>query len=172
MDFVEICEVRPVRVGGISSLFFTFADIIDNIIHNIFSVDPKVWTKHNASSYLDLSSLYGTSQENSPQRTQIRRHREATQRFVDARLIYVPPAVCALLVLIRNHNVSTPIFFVALFPHCFRKCMWRRSFLLSANVGPSRIHPSDYAIRVRHILSWSYVIQIGLVRDLIMSSLM
>jgi linoleate 10R-lipoxygenase len=108
--------------GGISSLFFAFADII---IHNIFNTDPKVWTKNNASSYLDLSPLYGTSQEAV---NRVRKF-DGTGRlhndvFADARLIYMPPPVCALLVLLsRNHNVSTPIFFVALFPHCFRKSM-------------------------------------------------
>ncbi|KAH9175686.1 heme peroxidase [Lactarius sanguifluus] len=91
--------------GGISSLFFAFAEII---IHNIFNTDFSVkgWTRNNASSYLDLSPLYGNSQE---EVNKVRR-RDGTGRlwddvFSDGRLIYMPPAVCALLVLLsRNHN--------------------------------------------------------------------
>ncbi|KAH9010472.1 heme peroxidase, partial [Lactarius pseudohatsudake] len=64
------------------------------------------WTRNNASSYLDLSPLYGNSQE---EVNKVRR-RDGTGRlwddvFSDGRLIYMPPAVCALLVLLsRNHN--------------------------------------------------------------------
>ena len=95
--------------GGISSLFFGFAEII---IHNIFNTDLSVkgWTRNKASSYLDLSPLYGSSQEDV---NKVRR-RDGAGRiwddiFSDLRLIYMPPAVCALLVLLsRNHNVSLP----------------------------------------------------------------
>jgi len=98
--------------GGISSLFFAFADII---IHNIFDTDPSVkgWTINRASSYLDLSPLYGTSQEavNS-----VRRHdgmgRLLDDVFADPRLLNMPPAVGALLIIFnRNHNVSLYIHF-------------------------------------------------------------
>jgi linoleate 10R-lipoxygenase len=95
--------------GGISSLFFAFAEII---IHNIFNTDLRSegWTRNNASSYLDLSPLYGNSKE---QVNKVRRG-DGTGRiwddvFSDSRLIYMPPAVCALLILFnRNHNVSLP----------------------------------------------------------------
>jgi len=91
--------------GGISSLFFAFAEII---IHSVFNTDLSVkgWTRNNASSYLDLSPLYGSSQEDV---NKIRRG-DGTGRlwddvFSDPRLIYMPPAVCALLILLsRNHN--------------------------------------------------------------------
>lgn len=94
--------------GGISSLFFAFADII---IHNIFNTDPNPrggWSTNLASSYLDLSPLYGASQEdvNSVRRL------DGTGRlhddvFSDRRLVNMPPAVCALLILFnRNHNVN------------------------------------------------------------------
>lgn len=95
--------------GGISSLFFAFAELI---IHSVFNTDPSVkgWTRNNASSYLDLSPLYGSSQE---EVNKVRR-KDGTGKiwddvFSDPRLIYMPPAVCALLVLFnRNHNVSVP----------------------------------------------------------------
>ena len=104
--------------GGISSLFFGFAEII---IHNIFNTDPTVkgWTRNKASSYLDLSPLYGNSQE---EVNKVRRQ-DGTGRiwddiFSDLRLIYMPPAVCALLVLLsRNHNVSLPYIYIPLVAH-------------------------------------------------------
>jgi linoleate 10R-lipoxygenase len=95
--------------GGISSLFFAFADVI---IHNAFNTDNTVpgYTINNSSSYLDLSPLYGTSQE----AVDSVRLRDGTGRlkedvFADPRMLNMPPAVCALLVIFnRNHNVSLP----------------------------------------------------------------
>ena len=99
--------------GGISSLFFAFADII---IHNVFNTDPNYsngWTTNLASSYLDVSPLYGTSQDevNSVRRL------DGTGKlhddvFADVRLLNMPPAVCAILILFnRNHNVSLCLYF-------------------------------------------------------------
>ncbi|KAJ6553669.1 heme peroxidase [Mycena sp. CBHHK59/15] len=45
--------------GGISALFFAFADLI---IHSVFNTNPVDPTINDASSYLDLSILYGSSQ--------------------------------------------------------------------------------------------------------------
>ncbi|KAI0290112.1 heme peroxidase [Multifurca ochricompacta] len=91
--------------GGISSLFFAFADLV---IHDAFNTDLTVkgWTKNKTSSYLDLSPLYGNSQE---EVNKVRRNDGSGKLwddvFADPRLIYMPPATCALLVLLsRNHN--------------------------------------------------------------------
>lgn len=43
---------------GVSSLFFAFADLI---IHTIFNTNRQDPTVNDASSYLDLSPLYGNS---------------------------------------------------------------------------------------------------------------
>ncbi|KAF9809341.1 hypothetical protein IEO21_07443 [Rhodonia placenta] len=89
--------------GGISSLFFAFADLV---IHSIFNTNTRDWTINDASSYLDLSPLYGSSQA---QVDSVRR-KDGTGRlyedvFADPRLLFMPPASCALLVLFcRNHN--------------------------------------------------------------------
>ncbi|KAH0579140.1 hypothetical protein H2248_003293 [Termitomyces sp. 'cryptogamus'] len=89
--------------GGISSLFFAFADLV---IHSIFDTDHHNPTQNNASSYLDLSILYGSSDS---EVNQVRR-KDGTGKlwddvFSDARLLLMPPATCALLVLLnRNHN--------------------------------------------------------------------
>ncbi|KAG6918081.1 hypothetical protein DXG01_016533 [Tephrocybe rancida] len=89
--------------GGISSLFFAFADLV---IHSIFDTDHHDITKNKTSSYLDLSILYGNSESDVDQ---VRR-KDGTGKlwddvFSDARLLLMPPASCALLVLMnRNHN--------------------------------------------------------------------
>ncbi|KAI0060307.1 heme peroxidase [Artomyces pyxidatus] len=89
--------------GGISSLFFAFADLV---IHSIFNTDSHDWTQNNVSSYLDLSPLYGSSQDEQD----ALRPKDGTGKiypdvFADSRLLFMPPAVCALLVILsRNHN--------------------------------------------------------------------
>ena len=90
--------------GGISSLFFAFADLV---IHSIFHTNPRDWRINNASSYLDLSILYGS---NDAQVDSVRRKDGSGKLwddvFADSRLLLMPPATCALLVLLnRNHNV-------------------------------------------------------------------
>ncbi|TFK47330.1 heme peroxidase [Heliocybe sulcata] len=100
--------------GGISSLFFAFADLI---IHCLFNTDPRDWTKNGTSSYLDLSVLYGVGDEQVDGKRGESGEWEGGMRkhdgtgmiwedaFADARLMLMPPAVGALLVLFnRNHN--------------------------------------------------------------------
>ena len=90
--------------GGISSLFFAFADLVIHSIFNTDNTDPQI---NKASSYLDLSILYGNSQKD----VDSIRRKDGTGRlwddvFADYRLLMMPPAACALLVLLsRNHNV-------------------------------------------------------------------
>ncbi len=90
--------------GGISSLFFAFADLV---IHSCFNTDTDNWDINKASSYLDLSILYGSSEEE----VDSVRRKDGTGRlwedvFADHRLLLMPAASCALLVLLcRNHNV-------------------------------------------------------------------
>ena len=93
--------------GGLSSLFFAFADLI---IHSIFDTSHADWTINNTSSYLDLSILYGSSER---QVSSVRRL-DGTGKiwndvFADPRVRFMPPSVCALLIIFsRNHNVSFP----------------------------------------------------------------
>ena len=92
--------------AGLSSLFFAFANLISHTVFNTDYVNPNI---NKASSYLDLSILYGSSQNDI---NSIRR-KDGTGRlwddvFADSRLLVMPPASCALLVLLcRNHNVRT-----------------------------------------------------------------
>ncbi|KAF4584995.1 hypothetical protein EYR40_001821 [Pleurotus pulmonarius] len=89
--------------GGISSLFFGFADLV---IHSIFNTDHHDWSVNKNSSYLDLSILYGSSQAE----VESVRKLDGTGQlhndvFADSRLLFMPPSACALLVLLsRNHN--------------------------------------------------------------------
>lgn len=98
-------EFEP-HPGGISSLFFAFADLV---IHSIFNTDHTDGVINATSSYLDLSPLYGHSKEEVDRPLGVRR-KDGTGRlwddvFADARLLFMPPSVCALLVLFnRNHN--------------------------------------------------------------------
>ncbi|KIL62783.1 hypothetical protein M378DRAFT_12576 [Amanita muscaria Koide BX008] len=89
--------------GGISSLFFAFADVI---IHDIFYSTGTNQAVNNTSSYLDLSILYGTSEKvQASVRRQDGTGKLYNDTFADARLVHMPPAACALLVLLsRNHN--------------------------------------------------------------------
>lgn len=89
---------------GISSLFFSFADLV---IHSIFKTDicdPKI---NQTSSYLDLSVLYGNSEEElAGVRAADGSGKLKPDCFADIRLLMMPPASCALLILLnRNHNV-------------------------------------------------------------------
>jgi linoleate 10R-lipoxygenase len=111
--------------GGISSLFFSFADLV---IHSIFDTNRQDSTINNASSYLDLSPLYGSSQE---QTDRVRR-KDGTGRlwedvFADRRLLLMPPSACALLVLFcRNHNV------------CIQKHYWTESLTFFHSTLPRK----------------------------------
>lgn len=88
---------------GISSLFFAFADLV---IHSIFNTNSTDWSINDSSSYLDLSVLYGSSED---QLKTVRAFdgmgKLKPDCFADKRLLMMPPASCALLVLLnRNHN--------------------------------------------------------------------
>lgn len=88
--------------GGLSSLFFAFADLI---VHSIFDTDSHDWTINNTSSYLDLSILYGNNEE---QVNSVRK-KDGTGHiwedvFADKRLLFMPPSVGALAVLFSRHH--------------------------------------------------------------------
>ncbi|KAH9854311.1 heme peroxidase [Lenzites betulinus] len=90
--------------NGNSSLTFAYASLVT---HQLFRTDPRDMTKNNTTSYLDLSILYGTSQD---EQDAVRDRASGRgllypDAFSEDRLVFVPPAATALLVLFsRNHN--------------------------------------------------------------------
>lgn len=51
------CELD--YLGGLSSFFFSFANIV---IHDLWNTNPRNWMNNDASSYVDLSPLYGSTE--------------------------------------------------------------------------------------------------------------
>lgn len=77
--------------------------------HSLFRTDPMDQTKNNTTSYLDLSVLYGTNQatQDSVRNKAAGRGLLWPDSFAEDRLVLVPPAATALLVIFsRNHNVG------------------------------------------------------------------
>ncbi|CAE6439631.1 unnamed protein product [Rhizoctonia solani] len=94
---------RADHPGKNSSLTFAFAAIVT---HSLFRTDPRNWNKNNTSSYFDLSPLYGSNQEEQDAvRIKDGRGRLYPDTFSEGRLVFLPPASAALLVIwSRNHN--------------------------------------------------------------------
>jgi linoleate 10R-lipoxygenase len=107
--------------GGLSSLFFAFADLI---IHTIFNTSHADWAINNASSYLDLGLLYGRSEKQVNSVRQLDGSGKIwNDIFADSRLLFMPPSVCALLIIFsRNHNVG---FLLIPIGYCSRSCAVR-----------------------------------------------
>ncbi|KAG8689081.1 hypothetical protein FRC11_004167, partial [Ceratobasidium sp. 423] len=94
---------RDKHPGENSSLTFAFASLVT---HSLFRTDPRDWNKNNTSSYLDLSPLYGSNQEEQDTvRIKNGFGRLHPDTFSEGRIVFLPPAAAALLVVWnRNHN--------------------------------------------------------------------
>ncbi|KAF9466792.1 heme peroxidase [Collybia nuda] len=91
------------HAGGMSSMIFAFASIVT---HSLFRTDKDI-NINNASSYLDLSPLYGDNQaaQNKVRDKAAGRGLMYPDTFSEERLLFAPPATSALLVVFsRNHN--------------------------------------------------------------------
>ncbi|RXW15244.1 hypothetical protein EST38_g10604 [Candolleomyces aberdarensis] len=96
---------RVDHAGGNSALTFAFASLVT---HSLFKTRISNLWINDASSYLDLSPLYGNNAE------EVKAIREPSSggrgliypdTFADAGLPFLPPAVGALIILFnRNHN--------------------------------------------------------------------
>ncbi|CAG8580790.1 14171_t:CDS:2 [Racocetra fulgida] len=88
--------------SGISSTLFYLAIIIT---HDLFNSDPQNYSINQNSSYLDLSPLYGSSNEDLAKiRTGVLGSLKP-DTFADSRILIQPPGVGALLIVFsRNHN--------------------------------------------------------------------
>ncbi|KAL4246560.1 hypothetical protein ABKN59_008750 [Abortiporus biennis] len=90
--------------GGNSALTFAYASLVT---HQLFRTDPRDMTRNNATSYLDLSVIYGNNQaqQDSVRNKEAGRGLLYPDSFAEDRLTLVPPASAALLVIFsRNHN--------------------------------------------------------------------
>ncbi|KAF8595652.1 heme peroxidase, partial [Ceratobasidium sp. AG-I] len=93
---------RENHPGGNSALTFAFASLVT---HSLFRTDTD-WNTNKTSSYLDLSPLYGSNQEEQDAvRVKDGRGLLHPDCFAESRLTLLPPAASALLVIwSRNHN--------------------------------------------------------------------
>ncbi|KAG5636742.1 hypothetical protein H0H81_007000 [Sphagnurus paluster] len=90
--------------GGMSSFIFAFASIVT---HSLFRTDRNNININNASSYLDLSPLYGDNQiaQDAVRDKDAGRGLLYPDTFSEERLLFLPPASSVLLVIFsRNHN--------------------------------------------------------------------
>ncbi|KAF2016877.1 heme peroxidase [Aaosphaeria arxii CBS 175.79] len=92
-------ELHPNRI---SSVLFYLASII---IHDCFRTDHRDYSNSLTSSYLDLSPLYGSNQE---EQDAVRTKVDGKLKpdcFSEARLLFFPPGVGVLLIMFnRFHN--------------------------------------------------------------------
>lgn len=92
------------HAGGNSSLTFAFASLVT---HSLFRSNPLDWSQNDTSSYLDLSPLYGHNQatQDTVRNKTLGRGLLYPDTFSEERLLFLPPAASALLVVFcRNHN--------------------------------------------------------------------
>ncbi|KAJ6591567.1 linoleate diol synthase [Mycena vulgaris] len=89
--------------AGLSSLMFSFAALV---IHSVFRTSHADVNINETSSYVDLSPLYGHNQGAQDEvRVKDGRGKLHPDTFAEDRLLLLPPAVCAILVMFsRNHN--------------------------------------------------------------------
>jgi hypothetical protein len=86
---------------------FSCWPVLTDSSKSVFRTSHKDVNINETSSYVDLSPLYGNNEETLNKiRVRDGRGLILPDTFAEDRLLLLPPAVCALLVLFnRNHNV-------------------------------------------------------------------
>jgi len=88
--------------AGINSMLFYVAILITHDVFNSDLADPTI---NLNSSYLDLSPLYGSNEEQQKSIRSLKSGLLKPDTFADQRILLQPPGVSALLILFsRNHN--------------------------------------------------------------------
>ncbi|KAF4595798.1 heme peroxidase [Ophiocordyceps camponoti-floridani] len=88
--------------NNVSSILWYWATIV---IHDIFETNSQNPSINNASSYLDLSPLYGKTKESVDSMRTFKDGKIKPDSFAERRLIAIPPGVCVMLVMFnRFHN--------------------------------------------------------------------
>ena len=92
---------RP-HPSGLNRLFFSFATVV---IHECFQTSRSNPWINETSSYVDLSTLYGNTQE---EQKRVRTYHNGLihpDSIASERIMMMPPGVTAVLILFsRNHN--------------------------------------------------------------------
>lgn len=91
----------------VSSVFFYWASLI---IHDLFQTDHRDFNNSQTSSYLDLSTLYGDTQEDQDQIRTFKDGKLKPDCFSEKRLVGFPPGCGVLLVLLNRLVFDYPIF--------------------------------------------------------------
>ncbi|KAK4694208.1 linoleate 10R-lipoxygenase, partial [Lecanoromycetidae sp. Uapishka_2] len=86
----------------VSSVFFYWASLI---IHDLFQTDHRDFNNSQTSSYLDLSTLYGDTQDDQDQIRTFKDGKLKADCFSEQRLLGFPPGCGVLLIMLnRFHN--------------------------------------------------------------------
>lgn len=94
-------EFKP-HPNRVSSVFFYWASLI---IHDLFQTDHKDFNNSQTSSYLDLSTLYGDTQEDQNHIRTFKDGKLKADCFSEPRLLGFPPGCGVLLIMLnRFHN--------------------------------------------------------------------
>ena len=86
----------------VSSVFFYWASLI---IHDLFQTDHKDFNNSQTSSYLDLSTLYGDTQEDQDHIRTFKDGKLKPDCFSEPRLLGFPPG-CGVLLIMLNRWVE------------------------------------------------------------------
>ena len=101
-DSVMAREKFTPHPNRVSSVFFYWASLI---IHDLFQTNHRDFSISQTSSYLDLSTLYGDTQEDQDQIRTFKDGKLKADCFSEARLLGFPPGCGVLLIMLnRMHN--------------------------------------------------------------------
>ncbi|KAL8832165.1 MAG: hypothetical protein Q9191_000438 [Dirinaria sp. TL-2023a] len=101
-DSVMAREKFTPHPNKVSSVFFYWASLI---IHDLFQTDHRDFNMSQTSSYLDLSTLYGDTQEDQDQIRTFKDGKLKPDCFAEPRLLGFPPGCGVLLIMLnRFHN--------------------------------------------------------------------
>jgi len=101
-DSVLAREKFKPNPNRVSSILFNWASLV---IHDLFQTDHKDFSISKTSSYLDLSILYGDTQEDQNMMRTFRDGKIKPDCFAEERLLAFPPSCGAMLIMLnRFHN--------------------------------------------------------------------
>lgn len=86
----------------VSSVFFYWASLI---IHDLFQTDHRDFNMSQTSSYLDLSTLYGDTQEDQDQIRTFKDGKLKADCFSEPRLLGFPPGCGVLLIMLNRYDL-------------------------------------------------------------------